>query len=200
MATAFADYKAHIELFRESFLDCWIALSTLHQQPVATAPLPSPSQGFVLRTGDGSSVKTLSAAEVDMNNACQIGVSDYHDYQRRNTPNGDNVRFVCNQLLVAFYSDWEDRARKLIATELGYSNQNLLKHDIWGDLRHVRIAIVHKKGIASKEVANLKIFTPIPDGQQITWDLDRWKFTFDTVISWIESLSIPEEPLDSAVC
>ena len=75
--------------------------------------------------------------------------------KQRNGENGDNFKFIGNMSLISIYQYWEDCYRGKIAEEKGVC-KNDIKSDIMGDLRLIRISIVHHKGIALKEVENCK--------------------------------------------
>ena len=77
--------------------------------------------------------------------------------KKRNEKSGDNYAIIANMCIVLIYQYWEDHYRKNIAEELGYTNKNDLKSDIMGDLRLLRISIVHNKVIAKESVENCKL-------------------------------------------
>ena len=77
--------------------------------------------------------------------------------KKRNEKNGDNYAIIANMCIVLIYQYWEDHYRGHIAEELGYTDKNDVKSDIMGDLRLLRISIVHNKAIAKEDVENCKL-------------------------------------------
>lgn len=78
------------------------------------------------------------------------------ELKARNSTEGDNFVFIGNMALISIYHYWEDCYREKIAQELGITKDKL-KSDIIGDIRLLRISIVHHRGIALQEVENCKV-------------------------------------------
>jgi len=73
----------------------------------------------------------------------------------RNACDGENCSFISNMAIVAIYSFWEDHYRSALAAACGLSRSDVTA-DVFGDLRHLRNAIVHCNGTATREVQNAR--------------------------------------------
>lgn len=117
----------------------------------------------------------------DMDNVCDhfIGKGDpndpnnvmYHrckqgEYKQRNAPRASNDKAIGRYCLVLLFEYWEREYRKRFAAALGMPEGNLL-HDLFGDLRHLRNAIIHHRGLATKECTRLKFFSPMRESDEI---------------------------------
>lgn len=93
------------------------------------------------------------------------------DYKDRILPGGRNSALVGNYLIIALYQHWEDLWRGRIADALKISDTNGIKSYFWGDLRLIRICLIHKKGFADAAVASKStMFRWFKEGQTITID------------------------------
>ena len=84
------------------------------------------------------------------------------DVINRSAPDGDFSNQIAKWMIVAIYSLWEDRYRGEIAKELDVSDKNKVKADLMGDIRQIRIYIVHKDSVIPDEYTGLK---------KLNWDL-----------------------------
>ncbi|MHB8855271.1 MAG: hypothetical protein ACYC6K_01460 [Bellilinea sp.] len=105
------------------------------------------------------------------------------EYKERNSENGLNFRFLGNMTLVSLYQYWEDFHRAQIADELGIEKTDL-KAPIMGDLRLIRISIIHHAGIALKEIENCELLKWYKEGDEIFID----KAKFEDVIYQIQNM------------
>ena len=90
----------------------------------------------------------------------------------RNRKNGENALFLGAMSIVLIYQFWEDHFRKEVATELKIPPRDL-KHDLLGDLRLLRIAIIHNGSIAKKEIEKCKLLKWFKEGDEIVITEDR---------------------------
>ena len=74
------------------------------------------------------------------------------EYKERNRSGGHNCHVIGRLCLVQIYGYWEDHYRSSIADHFGLEKNELLS-DILGDLRILRISIVHHRWIALPEVS-----------------------------------------------
>ena len=79
------------------------------------------------------------------------------EYKRRNSPEGENYRFIGNMALIAIYEYWESSCRNKLAVYHGVKLKQI-KSQIFGDLRFLRHSIVHHGGIALPVVEKCKEF------------------------------------------
>ncbi|MFZ3165997.1 MAG: tetratricopeptide repeat protein [Candidatus Methanoperedens sp.] len=103
--------------------------------------------------------------------------------KKRNEKDGDNDSIIANLCIVLIYQYWEDHYREQIAKELGHSNKNDLESDIMGDLRLLRISIIHHKAIAKKEVGKCKLLQWFEDGDKIYVNREM----FEDIIFYIKA-------------
>ena len=59
--------------------------------------------------------------------------------------------------LISIYQYWEDYFRSKIANYLYLKDKSDLKSPIMGDVRRLRVSIIHHKGIALKDVERCEI-------------------------------------------
>ena len=63
----------------------------------------------------------------------------------RNSVEGENITLLGAFCLIALYQHWEDSWRPRIAKAMA-CDKNELKSDFWGDVRLLRICVIHKRG------------------------------------------------------
>ena len=85
--------------------------------------------------------------------------------------------------LVSLYQYWEDHYRSQIA-EIFNIKKNELIAPIMGDLRLVRISIVHHAGVALKDIEKCEILNWYKEGDEIFID----KIKFEEIVFQIKSL------------
>jgi hypothetical protein len=105
------------------------------------------------------------------------------EYKDRNMEGGANFKFLGNMALVSLYQYWEDFHRGQVANELGIK-KNDLKNPIMGDLRLVRISIIHHAGIALKEVEKCELLKWYKENDDIFID----KTKFEDVIFHVKNM------------
>jgi hypothetical protein len=88
------------------------------------------------------------------------------EYKERNIAGGKNERFIGRYCIVLLYEYWESEYRQRFAEAIGISRDKLT-HDLFGDLRRLRHAILHNRGRATKECESLRIFPPLKGGTEI---------------------------------
>ena len=91
----------------------------------------------------------------------------------RNSLDGHNSLIMAQMTLITTFHYWEDKYRAMIAGEFGLDSKDDLKVDGIGDLRLLRISIVHNKGIAKKEVERTKRFGWFKENDRILLDFDK---------------------------
>ena len=94
------------------------------------------------------------------------------ELKQRNQKNGENARFLGAMCVVSIYQFWEVRFRNEVAAELGVSRQSL-QHNLFGDIRLIRIAILHHGGIAGKEIEKCTLLKWFKEGDEIRIDEDK---------------------------
>ena len=85
---------------------------------------------------------------------------------------GEFRNLIAKLTIVAIFSMWEDRYRDEIAGELGLSERdgkprkNHIESELMGDVRHIRICIVHRGSAISDDPPELKALKwTLPPGQ-----------------------------------
>ena len=100
-------------------------------------------------------------------------VSTTDELMKRNQVDGRNSCLIAQSTLTTIYHFWDDYFRELIASDLGLSTKNDLKVDALGDIRHLRISIVHHRGIALPDVEKAKVFKWFNEGDSIDLTFDH---------------------------
>jgi hypothetical protein len=89
-----------------------------------------------------------------------------HDLIARNSPNGSNWIFLALMCVVALHHMWDEHFRGELARALNVDKDSL-KAEIFGEVRHLRNAIIHRLGIASDKVAAAKLTRSFPEGSRL---------------------------------
>jgi|SRR2546428_11498244 len=123
------------------------------------------------------------------------------EVKARNSPGGSNYKTLGQLCLVALYDYWNDYLRREYVVAKGQLNakeqdldivkERLRKHashDLWGDLRKLRIAIVHNQGIADSEVARCKLIRWFQPGDSIDISPARMKAILFAVLKFRNQL------------
>ena len=107
------------------------------------------------RVGVGTPTSGLYPASLSMGDVLEK--SDSH---------GEFANRLAKLTIVAIYALWEDHYRGKIAEQLSSPTaghdmtKNDIRSDIMGDLRHIRICIIHRKSVISDEPAHFKVLDP----------------------------------------
>lgn len=108
------------------------------------------------------------------------------DYEKRILPEGRNSLLIGNYLLIALYQYWEDSWRVRIAKALQLADKNLVLSDFWGDLRLIRICLIHKRGIADSELAKKAVlFKWFNEGDAIAVDRTKTQEIISAFFSFL---------------
>jgi len=94
------------------------------------------------------------------------------EYKERNTDKGINYKFIGNMALVSLYQYWEDHYRAKVADQFGLRKNELLA-PIMGDIRLIRISIVHHAGVALREIEACEVLSWYKEGDAIFIDKDK---------------------------
>ena len=105
----------------------------------------------------------------------------------RNTKTGSNFRFIGNMCLISIYQYWEDYYRNKIA-ELLEKKKNDLKEPIMGDLRLLRISIIHHKAIALPEIENCTLLRWYQEGDEIFINEEQFREIIKHIHAYIKKL------------
>lgn len=98
------------------------------------------------------------------------------ELEKNLTHPGPFFRLLGRMAITFLYAAWEDRFRKRFAHELGYTDKDHFKDDLFGDLGYLRNAAVHNHGFATEDVekktrtAALRWFR---EGQEMLFSTER---------------------------
>lgn len=87
-------------------------------------------------------------------------------FKARNTPDGANARLMANLCLVAIYQWWEERFRPNIAEFMARDPKEIVC-PVMGDLRLIRISIIHGKSIAKPNIKSCQVLRWFREGDEI---------------------------------
>ena len=129
------------------------------------------------------------------------------DVKARNSPGGSNFTTLGNLCLVALYDFWNDYLRREYVIAKGEldpqeSDDKLVQkklqahasYDLWGDLRRLRISIVHNQGIATSEVQNCKLIRWFQPGDPIMINPSHMRAILLAVLVFRNELSKEQFP------
>lgn len=111
----------------------------------------------------------------------------FRDFKERNSQGGENFRFIGNMCIVQVYEYWENHYRR----EIAHSQRKIkndLKLGIFGDLRKLRQAILHRRGIATRGVANAEILKWFKEDEILYFDTEKIKCIFKLVFQELDTI------------
>lgn len=118
----------------------------------------------------------------------------HHDTQgevkKRNQKNGDNTGILGNFCLVMIFHYWDEKYREQIAQKMGLVKKEDLKIDIMGDIRFYRIAIIHNKGIATKDCEKTKITKFFKQGEEILLNGEKMETLITKIVDAMKQLKM----------
>jgi hypothetical protein len=111
---------------------------------------------------------------------------------------GENAAALGAFCLIALYQYWEDSWRPHLADALA-KPKNEIASDLWGDIRLIRICLIHKRGVANSAVADeAKELRWFSEGQTIVIDPPKFGELMTRVRDFMERLPTQYGPaLDS---
>ncbi len=120
---------------------------------------------------DGIDVSVWSSFE-DPNspNIIHNRITRAKDFAAYNSAGGFNEQQHVRSIIVVLFSFWDEEIRPRLARSKNLSSPNEIQIDAFGDLRLLRRAIIHNKGVLSAaNYANLRIMKDmfVPDGEII---------------------------------
>lgn len=130
---------------------------------------------------------TYGKGDPNLPGAIALHTCTQGEIKRRNSENGKNFKFIGNMTLISIYQYWEDYYREKIAKEKGVTKGDI-KSDIMGDLRLIRISIIHHKGIALKEIEKCKILKWYKEGDEIFIDQEKLEFILIEIYKMLDFL------------
>jgi len=86
---------------------------------------------------------------------------------------GEYADRIAKAMFVTLYAEWDERFRKMIATECGVAAKQI-KSDLMGDVRLVRHWIVHNKSVVNKKRHDLKVLPWQFDAGELKITADRF--------------------------
>lgn len=96
------------------------------------------------------------------------------EYKDRNGESGSNFKFIGNMSLISLYQYWEDYYRSKVAKLFGIRKNELLA-PIMGDLRRLRISIIHHAGDALKDVEQCEVLNWYKENDNIFIDKEKFE-------------------------
>ena len=114
-------------------------------------------------------------------------VAPITEVMSRNTETGSNFRFIGNMCLISIYQYWEDYYRNKIAELLG-KKKNDLKEPIMGDLRLLRISIIHHKAIALPEIESCTLLRWYQESDEIFINKEQFQEIIKHIHAYIKKL------------
>ena len=108
------------------------------------------------------------------------------EFKTRNKKGGKNSIIIGNLSTSQIYNYWKDYYRKKISEFL--KKENNIDSPIFKDLRYYRQSIIHKRGIAIKEIEKCKILKWHKHDEVIKIDEEKFETIVREVKSFLEEL------------
>lgn len=126
--------------------------------------------------------------------AAAPAVGTLRDLHARNLPEGANVAALGAFCLIALFQYWEDSWRPHLAKALGRPVKEI-GSDLWGDVRLIRICLIHKRGVADADVqAKAKELHWFAEGDPIVIDPPKFIELMARGRAFMERLPLLYEP------
>jgi hypothetical protein len=110
------------------------------------------------------------------------------EFKERIALRGLDARLLGYMMVALLFGYWEDEYREKFALALGYTNKNDIKDDLFGDLCKLRNAVIHNRGIATKEVENAKILRWFKRQEQMFISSEHVDFLLDQIDAYATRL------------
>jgi len=107
----------------------------------------------------------------------------------RNAKGGRNHILLGQRFIVDIYTYWEDGYRSRIAEALSVSRATILA-DIFGDIRQIRMSIIHHRGVALPDVEKCRILNWFKSGDLIQLTSPQFEVIVVEVRKWLETFGI----------
>jgi len=106
--------------------------------------------------------------------------------KERTARKGTNHILMGRLCVVHAYAFWESYLREEV--RLAFEAGETPKHDLWGDLRIMRHAILHNKGIAGPDFRRMKLLKWFKPGEPVNLDFENMKFIFEQMANFRNNL------------
>ena len=194
------ELEKHWNMLHGLYLDSVIGFSLVHQRI-------SNEQAFIREW-----LKDSDVANEDFQDQCsftyttifskEFCASGIHsatqgEIKERNRPGGLNWRTLGQMCIVSFYDYWNEYFRKEYAVAKGFIDPSdndqdkirdilakYVQDDFWGDMRILRISIVHHRGIAVSEIKNCRLIKWFSEGDEINLSPEMMRQIFLAVLCW----------------
>lgn len=94
----------------------------------------------------------------------------YEELEERIRTGGSNRQLMANLCLVLIYQYWEYYREKLKK-----KTGKIVESDLMGDIRHLRISIIHNKGVGNENLSKCKVIKWFKEGGAIRMDENQVK-------------------------
>ena len=184
--SAIDDFETELKSVEGFFLDSWNAL-----QEFATPKDVSGSK-YKTPTGDvwgepvGEQMAYFSNSNIPPERII-LHKTEKEAFQKRNSTDGTNHLLLGRMVIVSLYHSWDEIHRHRIAEMIGVAPEEL-KVPIFGDLRRIRNAIIHNKGIFDVDPLRLEVVNWLTRGDQVSIDIDKFVFIFSAIRKWVKEL------------
>jgi len=121
---------------------------------------------------------TFGVGDPNLPSARALHSTKFGELKRRLQRDADDYRHIANYAVVTLYQYWEEEFRPRLAKLRGVE-KNVIRSDEWGDLRWIRISVIHNRGIAVSEVEKMKVFRWFSAGQLIQIRQEQFRDMMD---------------------
>lgn len=183
-----AEYASVVDAIYGVYLDATRGFHLLRQeiernQQYAVSSLP----GTTIEQLDNVSM-IYGVGHPNSPDAYTIHACTQSEFKRRNEEDGQNYKTIGNMCLVEIYQYWEDCYRQRVADQLGVATNDVTA-DIMGDLRFLRISIVHHRAVARADVAKCRLLKWFNEGDEVFLTKDQFEQLVFLVKTFLDTLT-----------
>lgn len=135
----------------------WTTLERNRELQKNDPPGSAISRNLTLESFDASCLVYSAGKEEEVGHRILHYCPTQAEYKERNSPRGENYKFIGNMALISIYEYWENSCRNTLASHHNVKPKQIVSQ-IFGDLRLLRHSIIHHRGIALPEIEQCKKF------------------------------------------
>jgi hypothetical protein len=194
------EFTQHWNRLQAFYLDAVVGFDLVRGHVVAEQERArSYVQGTDLDSEEFQDKRMFTYRQIFTDEFCTSGIhrATQGEVKARNRADGENFTTLGQLCIVSFCAFWNDYLRREYVIAKGQIDpteqddkvvkERLRLHasdDLWGDLNYLRNSIVHKRGVATSEVARCKVIKWFQAGDLVTITPERMRAIFLALLTY----------------